>query len=118
LTADGEPCAAAFAAVCNIPFYGGRVALAPAARWNDRRLDLVRFTGRGRAALAAFALDLLRARHLRRPDVSFGRVGEVEISGPPGTTAQVDGDPCPEPPPLRIALSPERLPMLVPEAGR
>ena len=115
LTVDGEPAAATFMAVQNVPFYGGRFALAPGARWDDRRLDLVRFTGDGRAALAGFARDLVRGRHLARPDVSARTVDEVILLGPPGTSAQVDGDLCAEPLPARIALAAERLTVLAPQ---
>lgn len=114
LTADGEPLEATFAAVANIPFYGGRFVLAPGARWDDRRLDLVYFTGDGRAALVGFALALARGRHLARADVVRRAVDEVTLEGPPGTAIQVDGDVCREPLPVRIALAPERLTVLAP----
>ena len=116
LTVDGEPAAATFMAVQNVPLYGGRFALAPGAKWDDGRLDLVRFTGDGRAALAGFARDLARGRHLARPDVFRQAVDEVILLGPPGTSVQVDGDLCAEPLPARIALAAERLTVLAPEA--
>ena len=117
LTVDGEPAIATFVAAQNVPLYGGRFALAPGARWDDRRLDLVRFTGDRRATLAGFALDLVRGRHLARPDVFRQEVDEVILLGPPGTTVQVDGDPCAEPLPVRIALAAERLTVLAPALG-
>jgi diacylglycerol kinase (ATP) len=117
LTVDGAERAATFVAVQNIPYYGGRFALAPGARWDDRRLDLVTFTGSGRAALAGFALALARGRHLKRSDVRLEPAGEVVILGPPGTSIQVDGDLCTEPLPARIALAAERLEVLVPAAA-
>ena len=103
-------------AVQNVPLYGGRFALAPGAKWDDGRLDLVRFTGDGRPALAGFARDLARGRHLARPDVFRQAVDEVILLGPPGTSVQVDGDLCAEPLPTRIALAAERLTVLAPEA--
>ena len=114
LTVDGESAIATFMAVQNVPFYGGHFVLSPGAKWDDRRLDLVRFTGEGRAALAGFARDLVRGRHLARPDVFRQAVDEVILLGPPDTTAQVDGDPCAEPLPARIALAAERLTVLAP----
>jgi diacylglycerol kinase (ATP) len=113
VTADGRALAATFAVVANIPLYGGPFRLVPAARPDDGRLDLLVFRGR-RAATARFAWDLLRGAHLRRPDVTVLPVTEVLLAGPPGACAQVDGDPCPEPLPLRVRLAPEKLLVLAP----
>jgi diacylglycerol kinase (ATP) len=114
LTVDGEPLAATFAAVCNIPFYGGAFRLAPGALTDDGRLELVAFQGRGRAATLGFAADLLRAAHVNRPDVVYRPAGEVLFSAPDGAAVQVDGDVCAERLPLQVRLAPERLLMLTP----
>jgi diacylglycerol kinase (ATP) len=116
VTADGRALAATFAAVANIPLYGGPFRLVPQARPDDGRLDLLVFRG-GRAATARFAWDLLRAAHVRRAGVETFPVAEVLLEGPPGAPAaitQVDGDPCPEPLPLRVRLAPEKLLVLAP----
>ncbi len=113
VTADGRALAATFAVVANIGLYGGAFRLLPAARPDDGRLDLLAFRGR-RAATAAFAWDLLRGAHLRRADVATLAVDEVDLAGPPGALAQVDGDLCPEPLPLRVRLAPEKLWVLAP----
>ena len=109
LTADGEPLAATFAAVANTPYYGGAFRLAPAARTDDGWLELVRFTGSGRAATLGFFGDLLRSAHVRRRDVEVRRVREVTFAAPAGSPAQVDGDICPQQLPLTVRLAPERL---------
>ena len=62
LVANGRTRQASFFAVCNLPLYGGRFRLAPAARLDDHHLHLVLFHGRGRAATLAFARDLLLGR--------------------------------------------------------
>lgn len=111
--ADGRTLAATFAAVANIPLYGGRFRLLPEARPDDGRLDLLVFQG-GRAATARFTWDLLRGAHIRRQDVTVLPAQEVHLAGPPGALAQIDGDPCPEPLPLRIRLAPEKLLVLAP----
>jgi diacylglycerol kinase family enzyme len=111
--ADGRATTATFAVVANIPLYAGPFRLVPQARPDDGRLDLLVFRG-GRAATARFAWDLLRAAHVRRRDVEVFPVTEVRLAGPPGARAQVDGDPCPEPLPLRIRLAPEKLLVLAP----
>ncbi|MEA2599741.1 MAG: hypothetical protein QOF89_733 [Acidobacteriota bacterium] len=115
LVADGERLEATFAAVANIPFYGGSFRLAPDARSDDGWLDLVLFRGAGRAAALSFSLDLLRSVHVRRRDVVMKRVREVLFEGPAGAPAQVDGDLCQERLPLSVRLGPERLRVLAPE---
>lgn len=113
VAAGGQTLAATFAAVANIPLYGGPFRLLPDARPDDGRLDLLAFRG-GRTETLAFACDLLRGAHVRRRDVTVLPVQEVHLAGPPGALAQIDGDPCPEPLPLRVRLSPEKLLVLAP----
>ena len=115
LTADGEPLRATFVSVSNIPFYAGSFRLAPEARTDDGRFELVLFRGSGRAATLGFALDVVRSAHLRRKDVEIRRVREVVLAGPAGALAQVDGDVCQERLPLTIGFSPERLLVLAPD---
>ena len=110
----GQRLAATFAAVANIPYYGGSFRLAPGAKPDDRLLELVLFQGRGRAATLGFALDILRGAHLRRRDVTVLRVEEAVLAGPPGGAAQVDGDLCDDRLPLTVKLAPERLRVLFP----
>lgn len=109
MTVDGEPQSATFAAVANIPYYGGAFQLAPGARPDDGRLELLTFQGRGRSATLSFAADLLRGTHLQRPDVTFRPVEEVRFGAPIGASAQVDGDVCAEQLPVHIRLATERL---------
>jgi len=114
LSADGRPLAATFVAVANIPLYAGPYRLVPDARADDRRLELLLFSG-GRLATLAFAADLLRgARHVRRKDVTIVPAEEVVLQGPAGLAAQIDGDLCQESLPLTIRLAPERLRVLAP----
>lgn len=113
--ADGEPLEASFVSVSNIPYYAGAYRLAPAARPDDGLFELVIFRGTGRAATISFALDVLRAAHIRRRDVEIRRVREVVLRGPAGTGAQVDGDPCEEKLPLSIRLASETLTVLAPD---
>ncbi len=114
LLADGRALAGTLVVVCNLAFYAGPWRLAPGARCDDRRLDLVLLRGAGRAATLSFALDLLRGRHLGRPDVECLEVNEVEIVGPLGVPVQIDGDPLRGAPPLRVRLASERLRLMVP----
>jgi diacylglycerol kinase (ATP) len=114
--ADGERLCATFAAVANIPFYAGSFRLAPGARPDDRRLELVLFRGRGRRATLGFILDLMRSAHAKRKDVEIRKVDEVLLGGPAGTAAQVDGDLCEERLPVRVRLAGERLRVLFPNS--
>jgi diacylglycerol kinase family enzyme len=111
--ADGEA-HGSFVAVCNIPLYGGPFAMAPGARLDDDRLELVLLRGGGRLTTLGFSADLLRGRHLRRRDVVSACVDEVELSGPPELPLQVDGDPCRETLPARVRVAPQRLQVLAP----
>ncbi len=115
--AGGRELEGTLAVAANIPFYGGPWKMAPAARTDDRRLDVVVFRGAGRAATLGFARDLLLGRHLRRGDVDSFTAEEIEIEGPPWLALQLDGDPLTgsgAPTLRRIRLAPERLRVLVP----
>jgi YegS/Rv2252/BmrU family lipid kinase len=112
LIADGERIECSFAAICNVPFYGGRHLIQPAARPDDGRLDLVVFQGSGRLSTLTFASDLLFGRHLRRPDVETRQVSEVEILGPAELPLQIDGDALQTEMPVKVRLAPDRLRVL------
>jgi diacylglycerol kinase family enzyme len=114
IEADGAATSATFAAVCNLAEYGGSFKVAPAARPDDRQLDLVLFHGRGRAAYLSWAIDLAAGRHAIRADVEIRTVQEVRFLGPSSARAQLDGDALELPFPLVIRLAPERLRLLVP----
>ena len=118
VVADGKRLAATFVAVANIPYYGGSFQLAPTARPDDRRFELVLFRGRGRRATMGFALDLLRGAHVRRPDVIVQQAEEVLLAGPAGAAAQVDGDLCDDRLPLAVRFAADRLRVLTPTAAR
>lgn len=96
IVADGEPMApATFLAVCNIPYFGGSYRMAPGARSDDRRFELVTFHGGGRVPTLGFILDVVGGRHTRRADVGIRAVEEVVFTVPAAAGLQVDGDPLP-----------------------
>ena len=112
LVADGYPHNASFFAVCNLPYYGGRFRLAPAARLDDHQLHLVLFRGRGRVETLGFARDLALGRHVARRDVEVLRVREVEVTAPPDLALQLDGDAMESALPVTVRLAEERLHVL------
>lgn len=112
LIADGRPQQASFFAVCNLPYYGGRFRLAPAARLDDHQLHLVLFHGQGRMETLAFARDLALSQHVARRDVEILPVKEVELRAPADLTLQLDGDALSSPVPLRVRLAEQRLHVL------
>ncbi len=123
ITADGERLPpATFLAVSNIPHYGGSFHMAPGARPDDRRLELVTFHGSGRAPTLGFILGVVSGRHTRRADVRVRSVEEVTFSLPPEAGVQVDGDPFQvgesaapgAPVRVQVRLAPESLQVLAP----
>lgn len=112
--AHGREIEGSFAAVCNLPHYGGSTVLAPRARPSSGQLELIVFRGKGRAATLSFALDLLRGRHTERSDVEALTVDEVEIHGPPDLPMEIDGDGLKLAPPHKIKVAPHRLKILAP----
>lgn len=112
LVADGRKLHASFFAICNLPFYGGRFRLAPAARLDDHQLHLVLFHGYGQAATLAFARDLALGKHLARSDVEVLEVREVELEAPPDLTLQLDGDAVSSALPTTVRLAEDRLRIL------
>ncbi len=115
IVADGERVEpGTFLAVSNIPYYAGTFRIAPSARPDDRRLELVTFHGSGRAATLGFILGVVSGRHLRRRDVSVRSVSEVVFSVPPAAAVQVDGDPVDEGSSVHVRLAPAPLLVLAP----
>jgi diacylglycerol kinase (ATP) len=120
IVADGERLPpATFLAVCNIPYYGGSRRMAPDARPDDRRFELVTFHGSGRAPTLGFILGFFSGRHTRRRDVGVRTVEEVVFCVPPAAGLQADGDPIPqsgEAAAIHVRLAPETLLVLAPPA--
>jgi diacylglycerol kinase family enzyme len=87
-------------AVCNGSGFGGGATMAPAARVDDGRLDVVAVTAVGPVARAAFGLAFARGEHLTREDVHAATGREVEITvhpdpaaeAPSGLRYDVDGE--------------------------
>lgn len=111
---DGRATCARQLVACNISEYGGSFRIVPSGRFDDRRLDVVLFRGRGRRATLSFYLDLMRGAHEGRDDVEITSADVVELVGPPGVHVQIDGDPVTGAVPVVMRLAPEPLQVLVP----
>lgn len=117
LSADGHEIGGTFAAVSNLPLYGGGWTLAPRARPDDGLLEVLVFRGRGPAATASFVFDLVLGRHTGRSDVSQITVTEACFEEPRDAAIQIDGDVYAGPRPAAVRVAPSPLRVLVPEAG-
>ena len=89
---DGREHSATFVALSNIPYYGGPFRLAPGARLDDRKLQVVLYSGRGRVSFLSFLADLIRGRHLDRADTWTSAASSARLVLPRGLGVQVDGD--------------------------
>jgi diacylglycerol kinase family enzyme len=87
-------------AVTNGTCFGGGATIAPDARPDDGRLDVVVVTAVGPIARAAFAVSLNAEEHLEREDVHLAVGREVRIVGE-GLRYVVDGELGEEPEPDR-----------------
>ena len=112
LIADGRELTGSFAAISNIPYYGGRYRLTPAALPDDGNLDLALFHSSGNRATLGFARDLFFGRHLKRDDTETRTVQRVQIRG--DAPIQIDGDVYPGDRPVTVTLAPSQLNFLVP----
>ena len=117
VSADGVEHSCRGAIVMSIPLYAGTFCLSPHARADDGQMEVLLFTGRGRAAAAGFAIDLALGRHLRRRDVLVVTASRVQFLAPGDLPLQIDGEGLWPTWPVEISLSPMRLRVLcTPEA--
>ena len=100
------------AIVLSIPFYAGTFRLSPHARADDGQMEVLLFTGRGRAAAAGFAIDLAFGRHVNRRDVQIVNATSVRFLLPDDLPLQIDGEGLWLTWPVEISLSPLRLRVL------
>lgn len=112
LRVDGRRERVSHFAACNIPYYAGPFRIAPDAHFDDGRLDLVLFRGRGRFATLGFLRDLALERHVRRGDVEIRPVTEVELVGPRDVVLQLDGDVLAGRAPITITVAADKLRVL------
>ena len=98
-----------FAVVANGRYFGGGMLVAPEARIDDARLDVVIVRAMGKARLLARLPGVYRGTHLRDPATQVHRGRVIEADAPPGEVSlEVDGEPLGTLP-ARIEVLPEAL---------
>ncbi len=83
LACDGQPAWAGevlFASALNTPTYGSGMPVAPTARTDDGRLEVLRAAAMGRARVLALLPRLLRGTHLGDPRVSLQGCATLELA--------------------------------------
>lgn len=96
------------AIVLNARLYGGALAMAPAAKLDDGRFDVILIKKPGRMALLKFVFAIPSVRHLRLPYVEYFRSHTVNIRSTEAVSLQADGD-CLARLPAEIKILPKAL---------
>src|SRR5512139_1637149 len=94
--------------------YGGNVVIAPAAEISGNTFQVILLLRKGRWAIARFALDLLRGKHVASPRVAVREVSSVVVRCRIPSAAQVDGDYL-GPLPVRFTVTDVPLRLVVPQ---
>jgi diacylglycerol kinase (ATP) len=103
---------AASVVVCNGASFGDGMRIAPGARPDDGRLDVVRLGALGRTELAAWLPTVYWGGHLANPKIRAWRAAEVRVTAEPPLPVQIDGElgACT---PLQVTVRPAALRLLV-----
>lgn len=88
----GEPIICRWAMVFNGPAYAGSLPIAPAARIDDGKLDVVCFTGKTRLDGLRYLAGVMTGRHHRFSDVQTLQAVTVRIESDARVPLQCDGD--------------------------
>jgi YegS/Rv2252/BmrU family lipid kinase len=94
--------------------YGGDVTIAPAADISGNAFQVVLLLRKGRRAIARFALDILRGRHVGSPHVTIREAPSLVVRCRIPSAAQVDGDYL-GPLPVRFTVTDVPLRIVVPK---
>lgn len=113
VTVDGKTWEVASVVIANGHFYGGRFVCAPDACLTDPRLHVCLFPRPGRWNAVRYLWGVTAGRLPHFPDYCVVPAERVLITGTEGEAVQGDGDVIAHLP-VDIALSPWRLPMIMP----
>ncbi len=115
VTVDGRSYEAAWMIAANGRRYAGRYIVAPMARLESPSLTACLMPGTSRADLFRYLAAIGRGRLDREKDVTFVEAREIIVPASPHALVEIDGD-YHGPGPARIALAPEILNVLRPDA--
>jgi diacylglycerol kinase family enzyme len=122
ITVDGQPWVTRgySVVVANSGFYGAGMHIVPTAVVDDGLLDVLVIPDSSRWTLIAAMREVYAGTHLRRPDVQVRRGREVELEIDRPVPVHADGEPLATThgtAPLRVAVRPAALRVLVPDHG-
>jgi YegS/Rv2252/BmrU family lipid kinase len=118
LRLDGEPLRVTGYSVsaCNAPCYGGGMMLAPDAKLDDGRFDVVVIGELSKPRFLATLPRVFKGRHVSHPAVSIRRARELVVDADRPLTLYADGDPI-RATPVTIRVVPGAVRVLVPRHG-
>jgi YegS/Rv2252/BmrU family lipid kinase len=119
LTVDGraETARGYSVVIANSGFYGAGMHIVPTAEVDDGLLDVLVIPDSSRFGLIAAMREVYSGTHLDRPDVRVRRGREVELVIDRAVPVYADGEPFADGGPLRVAVRPGALRVLVPGGG-
>lgn len=100
-------------AAANASTYGGGMVMAPGARLDDGRLDVVMSSSTGRVRFLRTLPQVFAGTHVEHPSVRVGRGREVRVSADRPFVVYADGDPVGELP-VTIGVLPGAVRVLLP----
>ena len=80
------------AVISNVRCYGGHQYVTPEASITEPVLDICMFKGKTRTGFLRFVIDVLRGKHLKLPEVEYGKFEEFDITSDRTVHVQIDGD--------------------------
>jgi diacylglycerol kinase family enzyme len=83
---------AEMAAFANGPAYGGGLRVAPAAKLDDGKLEVVFVRRAGRGRLLRVAPRILTGRHIELPEVQYCRASSLTLHSDPPRDVYADGE--------------------------
>lgn len=95
-----------FASSLNTPSYASGMPVAPGARIDDGRLELVCVGRYGRLGALAAMPALLLGQHLRLPGIFMRRCTSMQIDSPTPVPLALDGEPIPPATSLTVQVAP------------
>jgi len=92
----------------NAPTYGDGMLIAPGAKLDDGKLDLVYVRHASRLRLLRIAPTVLRGTHIGLPEVWFARAADAHVETDPPLTVYADGEPICQTP-IHVTTLPKAL---------